>query len=231
VLGVSGVTDPYQTIERHLGLTRRCLEVLAECRNPVTIVTKSALVARDADLLADLAGHGAAGAFLSITTLDADLARRMEPRASSPVRRLEAIARLADAGVPVGVMVAPIIPGLNDHEVPAILKAAAENGARYAGYTVLRLPHAVRDLFLAWLEDHYPERASRIVNRIREVRGGELSDAQFGRRMRGEGVYADHIARLFEIAKRRNGFVDRRPAFSAAAFRRPAKSPAQPRLC
>src|SRR2546428_920355 len=158
VIALSGVTDPYQPVERQLRLTRRCLEVLAAWRNPVAVVTKSALVMRDRDLLATLAQVNAAVVFLSITTLETRLARMMEPRASSPARRLEAISTLAQAGIPVGVMVAPIIPGLTDHEMPAILKVAARAGARFAGHTIVRLPYGVGDLFTRWLATHYPHR-------------------------------------------------------------------------
>src|SRR5581483_38534 len=184
VLGLSGVTDPYQPVERRLRLTRRCLEVLAEFRNPVAVVTKSHLVARDADLLTDLAGHGAAAAFLSITTLDGELARVLEPRATQPAGRLAALDDLRRAGVPAGVLVAPVIPGLNDYEIPSVLEAAARAGARFAGYVILRLPHGVADLFTAWLERHFPDRKEKVLGRIRDLRGGRLNEPRFGRRMR-----------------------------------------------
>jgi DNA repair photolyase len=221
VLGLSGVTDPYQPIERRLGLTRRCLEVLAEFRNPVAIVTKNRLVARDADLLGELAGHSAAAVFLSITTLDAALAGVLEPRAARPAARLEAVAELRRAGVPAGVLVAPVIPGLNDHEIPSVLAAAAEAGARHAGYVVLRLPHGVADLFAAWLERHFPDGKEKVLGRIRDMRGGHLNDPRFGRRMRGEGVLAAQIKSLFALGCRRAGITGRGPALSTAAFRRP----------
>ncbi|MEZ4215835.1 MAG: PA0069 family radical SAM protein [Myxococcota bacterium] len=222
VVAMSGVTDAYQPIERRLRLTRRCLEVLAEFRNPVGIVTKSALVARDADVLGALARVGAARVDVSITTLDAALARSLEPRASHPARRLGAIEALARAGVPVGVMVAPVIPGLNDAEIPRILRAAKDAGASSAGSIVLRLPHGVKELFAEWLERCVPERRARVLARIRDVRGGALSDPRFGTRMRGEGLYAEQIRALFELHRRRAGLDAPPPALSAAHFRRPA---------
>src|SRR5262245_7728958 len=173
VIAISGVTDAYQPIERELRLTRRCLEVLAEFRNPALLVTKNHLVARDRDLLGDLARDRAAGVFLSVTSLDGELQRTMAPRASAPDRRLAAIRMLAEAGVAVGVLVAPIIPGLTDHEMPAILCAAAEAGARFAGYVPLRLPYAVKDLFDRWLGDHFPDRKEKVLRRIRDLRGGK----------------------------------------------------------
>lgn len=221
VLALSGVTDPFQPIERRLEITRRCLEVLAETRNPVAVVTKNRLVTRDADLLAELARHGAAAVYLSITTLDAELTRRMEPRTSHPRRRLEALGELAAAGVPCGVLVAPVIPALTDHEVPAILEAAAAAGAGFAGYVLLRLPGAVAGLFEGWLEEHFPDRKKKVLNRVRSLRGGRLNDPRFGRRMRGEGPFAEQVEALFETARRRHGLARRGPQLSTAAFRRP----------
>jgi DNA repair photolyase len=222
VVALSGVTDCYQPVEAKLRLTRGCLEVLAEFRNPAVVVTKNGLVARDADLLAELARHDAASVLVSVTTLDPELRRALEPRASSPERRLAAIRALHDAGVPVGVLVAPIIPGLNDHEIPAILAAAAEAGAGFAGKVVLRLPHAVAPLFEAWLRRHRPERADHVLARIRDVREGRINDPRFGTRMRGTGEYADQIHALFEVAARRAGLAREGPELSTAAFRRPA---------
>lgn len=222
VLALSGVTDPYQPVERKLEITRRCLEVLAEAGNPVGVITKSSLVARDADLLGELARHGAAVVSISITTLDGETARTMEPRAAHPRRRLEAIARLAEAGVPVGVMVAPILPGLTDHEIPRILEAAAEASARFAAYTLLRLPGAVAGLFEGWLEEHFPERKERVLNRVRDIRGGKLSESRFHHRMHGQGPIAQHIRGLFHSARRRHGLDETGPELSTAAFRRPA---------
>lgn len=227
VLGMSGVTDPYQPVERRLELTRRCLEVLAEMRHPVAVVTKNPMVARDVDLLADLAAHGAASVDVSITTLDVDLARRMEPRAGHPRRRLEAVRRLSEAGVPVNVLIAPVLPGLTDHELPALVEAAAEAGARDVAFLVLRLPGAVEGLFVDWLEQHYPERKKKVLSRLRSLRGGRLHDGRFGHRMRGEGVFADQIRQVFELARRRHGLGGqgrggrRRLELSTRAFRRP----------
>lgn len=218
-LGISGVTDAYQPVERKLRLTRQCLEVLRDFRNPVAIVTKNHLVARDADVLADLARHQAAMVFVSLTTLDNDLAGRWEPRASRPAGRLAAIRELSAAGVPVGIMVAPLAPGLNDHEAPAILQAAAEAGAKFAGYTMLRLPHGVADLFERWLEQHFPERKDKVLGRVRDLRGGELNDYRFGSRMRGEGVLAKAMGDLFAVARTRAGLARRPPELSTKHFR------------
>ena len=187
MLGLSGVTDPYQPLERRLELTRRCLAVLAEFRQALVIITKNRLVTRDIDLIGELARHGAAGVFLSITTLDPELAGRLEPRTTRPAGRLEAIAELAAAGIPTGVMVAPIIPGLTEHEMPAILAAAARAGARQAGYTMVRLPLGVAELFQDWLGRHYPDRKDKVLGRIRGVREGKLNDVRFGVRMRARG--------------------------------------------
>lgn len=221
VVALSGVTDAYQPVERRLGLTRRCLEVLRDFRNPVAIVTKSRLVARDADLLGELARHDAAAVSISITTLDPELQRRMEPRAPRPALRLAAIEALARAGVPVGVLVAPVVPGLTDHELPAILRGAGEAGAGHAGYVVLRLPHGVKELVDEWLVRHFPERREKVMNRVRALRDGRLYDPRFGTRQRGEGLFAEQIAQLFEMGRRRAGIPDAHPVLSAAHFRRP----------
>jgi DNA repair photolyase len=227
VVALSGVTDPYQPAERRLELTRRCLAVLAEFKNPVVIVTKSFLVTRDVDLLAELARVDAASVLLSITTLDPQLQRRMEPYAAPPSKRLAAIEKLAAAGVPVGVMVAPVVPGLTDHESPKILEAAAAAGARFAGRVVLRLPHGVAELFESWLALHYPERREKVMARIRSVRGGATYDPRFGVRQRGTGFWADEMAALFDLARRRAGLAERGPTLSTAHFRRPAAPGAQ----
>lgn len=219
-LALSVATDCYQPVEKKLRLTRRCLEVLAEFRNPVAVITKNHLVTRDTDLLSDLARHDAASVAISLTTLDDDLRRRMEPRTSSPARRLAAIEKLAAAGIPVGVMTAPIIPGLNDHELPALLSAAAEAGATFAGYTLVRLPYAVAPLFEDWLARNFPDRKDKVLNRIRELRGDKLNDPRFGSRMTGEGIFADHVARLFQISRRRAGISKPKKPLSTAAFRR-----------
>jgi DNA repair photolyase len=231
VVALSGNTDCYQPAERKLELTRRCLEVFREFRNPVGVVTKSALVTRDTDLLGELAADGAAHVLVSITSLDANLARRMEPRAARPERRIEAIRTLSAAGVPAGVMVAPVVPGLNDEEIPRILRAAADAGAQSAAWVLLRLPRPVDDLFAAWLAQHFPERRQRVLGRIRECRAGRLSDSEFGRRMRGEGVYAEQIAALFRTAARGCGLDRPLPPLNTSAFRRPPRAGEQLRLC
>jgi DNA repair photolyase len=220
-ISFSGVTDCYQPIERKLKLTRQCLEVCAEFRNPVGIVTKNALVTRDADVLADLARDKAAVVFLSITTLDSDLAGNLEPRASRPAARLAAVETLTKAGVPVGVMTAPMIPGLTDHELPALLTAARDAGAQFAGYTALRLPYAVAPLFEAWLERHAPTQKEKVLGRVREMRGGRLNESKFGNRMRGEGEWAEVLRDLFRMTCRRLGLNRTSPDLSTAAFRRP----------
>jgi len=220
VIFMSGVTDCYQPVERKLKLTRRCLEVLAEFRNPVFIVTKNHLVTRDVDLLSELARYHATGVFLSITTLDTELRKVMEPRTSPPAARLAAIRELAAAGIPVGVNVAPIVPGLTDHEMPAILKAAAEAGATSAGYTVVRLPYAVAPLFEKWLESHFPDRKEKVLNRLRAMHGGKLYDSQWGKRFSGEGIFAEQIAQMFEVARRKAGIANDTRELSTAAFRR-----------
>src|ERR687889_116978 len=224
VLSASGVTDCYQPIEKKLRLTRRCLEILVEFRNPVAIFTKNHLATRDMDLFSKLARHQAAVVTISLTTLDDDLRRVMEPRTSRPVRRLAAIQALARASIPVGVMIAPVIPGLNDHELPGLLSAAAEAGAGFAAYTPVRLPHAVRPLFEDWLARHFPDRKEKVLNRIRSMRGGKLNDARVGSRMRGEGIFADQISQLFELSCRRAGLEGRRfPRLSTAAFLGPGE--------
>lgn len=220
VIAISGVTDAFQPIERKLEVTRRCLGVLAEFRNPVAIITKNNLVTRDIDHLQELARFNAARVFVSITTLDPKLANRMEPRASTPELRLAALETLASAGVPVGVMVAPIIPAITDHEIPAILAAAKKAGAQWAGKVVLRLPWAVAPLFERWLDEHFPDRKDKVLNRVRDLRGGKLYDAQWGLRGRGEGAFADGMAALFDVTCRRLGLNERDDAMSVAAFRR-----------
>ncbi len=221
VVAISGVTDGYQPVERRLRITRGCLEVLAEFRNPVSIITKSAGVTRDLDVLRDLAGHDAASVAVSVTTLDPELARRLEPRAAQPRARLAAIRALAGAGIPAGVMVAPIIPGLTDDEMPRILDAAAAAGASWAGRVLLRLPHGVGEIFDDWLRTHRPERRDRVMRRVLEVGGGRTYDARFGVRQRGSGVHARQIGELFELARTRAGLAPRGPELSTASFRRP----------
>ena len=220
-LSLSGVTDAYQPVERQLQVTRRCLEVLRDFRNPVGIVTKNFLVTRDLDLLAEMARWNGAHVLLSITTLDAELARRLEPRAASPARRLEAVRRLSQAGVPTSVMAAPVIPGLTDHELPSIIAAAAEHGAKDVHAIPLRLPGAVVEVFTAWLQEHYPDRVDRVLNRIRSLRGGKLNDANFHTRFRGEGHVAEGIAQMLRISKKRAGLPRPFPPLSVEHFRVP----------
>lgn len=222
-VALSGVTDPYQPVERRLGLTRKCLEVLAEFRNPVMIITKNALVQRDADLLQELASDGAACVCVSITTLDQDLVRVMEPRAVTSEKRLETLANLRERGIPAGVLIGPVIPGLTDHETPRILEAAGKAGASFASYIVLRLPFGLKALFEQWLDTHFPLRKDRVLNHIRAVRNGKLNDATFGARMRGVGAAADQMATLFQLSRRRAGILEERSQLSVSAFRNPAK--------
>ncbi|MEX2532071.1 MAG: PA0069 family radical SAM protein [Gemmatimonadota bacterium] len=224
-LVMSGVTDPYQPLERKLRVTRRCLEVLARARHPVAIITKSRLVERDVDLLATLAAHDAAHVTISITTLDRRLQRSLEPRASPPEHRIAAIRTLAEAGIPVAVNVAPIIPGLTDHEMPAILEAAGRAGATAAGYVSLRLPGAVRPIFLEWLDTHCPDRSGKVRSRLRSLHGGGLYDPAFGRRMRGSGPYADQIRSLFHAGRQRAGLGRRLIDLDVRHFRRPSRAP------
>jgi len=221
VLAMSGVTDCYQPVEKRLELTRRCLEVLLEFRNPVMIVTKNYLVARDIDILSELAKHQGAAVFISLTTLDEKLSGLMEPRASRPTRRLAAISALSRAGIPVGYLQAPMIPGFTDSEAPAIAKAAAGAGARFAGYVALRLPHGVKELFESWLELHYPGKKDKILNRVRAVRRGMLNDPNFHSRMKGEGIFAEQMADLFRLACNKAGIHERSPRLSTGQFRRP----------
>ena len=204
-------TDPYQPLERRLQITRGVLEVLARCRHPVTIVTKSAAILRDVDLLAPMAADGLAMVCVSVTSLDAELARKLEPRAAAPHRRLQAIEQLSAAGIPVGAMVAPIIPGLTDHQLEAILAAVVRAGASQASYVLLRLPYEIKDLFEGWLQAHAPLRKDHVLALVRACRGGRLNDPAFGRRMRGEGAYAQLIARRFAVARHKHGLkpIDR----------------------
>jgi DNA repair photolyase len=203
VVAMGTNTDPYQPVERDLKITRQILRVLSDFNNPVGIVTKNHLVTRDIDILGDMAKRNLAEVFLSVTTLDRDLARTMEPRASAPHRRLDAIRELAAAGIPVGVMTAPMIPGLNDHEMESILDAAAAAGATRAGYTALRLPLEIKELFEEWLRANRPDRADRVLSLIRQIRGGELYKAEFGTRMRGEGPIAQLLGKRFAAAVKR----------------------------
>jgi DNA repair photolyase len=196
-------TDPYQPVERRLEVTRSILAVLAKCRHPVSIVTKGVLVARDIDLLADLARDNLTSVIMSLTTMDAGIKRTLEPRAASPQARLKVMRALSEAGVPVGVLVAPVVPAITDHEMENLLEAAAEAGARMAGYVLLRLPYEVKDLFREWLTQHYPQRANHVMSLVRDARGGRDNDPNFGTRMRGTGAYAELLRTRFKLACRR----------------------------
>ena len=217
---MSGITDCYQPAERKLEITRRCLGVLARFRNPLGIITKNALVARDIDHLAELARHRAVVVYLSVTTLDSELGRILEPRASSPRARLETVRRLAEAGIPAGVNIAPLIPGLNDSEMPAIVEAAAAHGASFAGYSFVRLPGAVAEVFGDWLDRHRPMAKEKILGRIRASHGGKLNSQQPAERMRGSGEAAVQWRALFHACCRKHGLATRQPELSLAAFRR-----------
>jgi DNA repair photolyase len=220
-IALSGVTDCYQPVERQFRLTRGCLEVAVEARQPMSIITKNALVLRDLDLLAELAAHNLVHVAVSVTTLDAALARSMEPRTSIPAARLRAIGALAAAGVPVRVFVAPVIPGLNDSEIPAILQAAREAGAHAAGYQLLRLPLTVAPVFREWLEREQPDRVVRIDGRIRASHDGKLNDSTFGARMRGSGLLAETVRNLFRLFARRYGLAGGLPDHDCTQFRPP----------
>lgn len=225
-------TDPYQPAERKFGITRGILEVCAEFNQPVGIVTKNALVERDLDVLVPMAQRRLVNVFLSVNNLDHELARRLEPRCTAPARRLQAIRTLAQAGVPVGVLVAPVIPFLNDDQIEAVLEAAYDAGANQAGYVVLRLPYEVKSLFRDWLERHYPLKAKHVMSRVQAMRGGRDNDPKFGSRMRGEGEFAELLSKRFAIAKRRIGFdardrMQRNAALDTRQFRVPGASSGQ----
>jgi DNA repair photolyase len=221
-------TDPYQPVERKLRITRGILEVLHELRHPLTIVTKGALILRDLDVLARLAADNLVAVMVSLTTLDDDLKRRMEPRTAGPQQRLSVVRELAQAGIPTGVMLAPIIPALNDHELERMAEQAAASGARAAGYVLLRLPHEVKPLFIEWLEEHYPDRAEHVLSLVRQMRGGELNDPRFHNRQRGAGPYAELLRSRFERARRLYGLNDD-SAFdlNTSSFRRPRRDDGQ----
>jgi DNA repair photolyase len=221
VIAMSGVTDCYQPIERRLKLTRGCLKVLAEFRNPAAIITKNNLVTRDIDYLSELASYQAATVFISLTTLDSELRRVMEPRTSPPTARLAAIRALTKAGVPVGVLLAPVVPGLTDHEMPALVAAAVEAGAKFAGYVTLRLPYSMAHLFEQWLTTHFPLKKDKVLDRIRALREGKMNESAFGARMRGHGIFAEQMEQLFEVACRKAGIAGKSPNLSTASFRRP----------
>ena len=221
-LGVN--TDAYQPVERRLGITRAILGVLAETRHPVSLITKSALIERDLDLLAGLARDGLVEVRFSVTTLDDELARRMEPRAARPARRLAAMARLAAAGIPVGVLFAPLIPALNDHELEAVLEAACAAGAESAGYVVLRLPHELKELFAEWLAQHFPGRAGHVMSVLAQLRGGRINDPRFGHRMRGEGVFAELYRQRLRKTCAHLGLNRVRRELNVALFRPPTEA-------
>ena len=221
---IGGNTDPYQPQERTLRVTREIIEVMARFRHPMSVITKSALITRDIDLLGPMGEAGFARAAVSITTLDRGLARTMEPRAATPERRLAAVRQLTAAGVPVSVMFAPVIPGLNDHELEGVLQRAAEAGAFSAGYVVLRLPLEIKDLFREWLDANVPDRASRVMSLVRQMRGGKDYDAQWGQRMKGEGPIADVISQRFKIARRRFGLDKSLPPLDVTQFKVPPKA-------
>ena len=228
VLGTN--TDPYQPIENRYGITRGILEVLDEFRHPASIVTKSSSILRDLDLLGRMAAANRVHVYVSVTTLDRKLAHTMEPRASAPRQRLEALRVLTEAGVPCGVLTAPVIPALNDHELESILEAAAEAGVREAGYILLRLPHEVAPLFEEWLLTHYPNRAKHVLSVMRQMRGGALYRAEWGKRMSGTGPFAELLRRRFETACRRLGLTRKRPDLDTGSFRIPAQRGDQPAL-
>lgn len=220
-IAMSGATDCYQPAERQFRLTRRCLEVCAELRHPIFIITKNALVTRDLDVLAELARHQCVGVHVSVTSLDPELAGKLEPRASRPAARLRAIRELSAAGIPVGVLVAPVISGLTDHEMPAILEAAASAGAKRAGYVMLRLPHAVKDVFTQWLDDHEPGKKGRILDRVQQLSGGKLYRSDWGTRMKGTGLLAEQTRQIFDVSVRRAGLNQEQFTLSTEHFRRP----------
>ncbi|MDA0587882.1 MAG: PA0069 family radical SAM protein [Planctomycetota bacterium] len=229
-IAFSGVTDCYQPAEREFRLTRQCLEIALECRQPVSIVTKNALVIRDLDLLKPLAELNLVHVFLSVTTLDPELARVMEPRTSIPAARLRAVKMLAEANVPAGVMVAPIIPGLNDSEMPAILAEAKAAGAERASYIMLRLPLTVEPVFMEWLERTQPDKRARVEGRIRNTRDGNLSSSKFGERMRGSGEFAEQIKNMFQVFVRKYGLDQKLPPLDCSQFQRPDPDPVQLKL-
>jgi DNA repair photolyase len=230
LIALGANTDPYQPAERRLAITRSVLEVLSECNVPVGITTKSALVTRDIDILRPMAAKDLIRVFMSIGTLDHDLSRKLEPRANSPTRRMEAIQQLSEAGIPVGVFTSPLIPAINDREMEKVLEAAAAAGARYAGYVVLRLPLEVRDLFVEWLEQHFPLRAKHVMSLVQQMRQGRDYDSTFGTRMKGTGVYSDLIAQRFKVACARLGLNTERAGMTTQMFRPPTASHPQSEL-
>lgn len=223
-IALSGNTDPYQPAERHFQLTRECLRVLSEFRNPVAIVTKNYLVTRDIDILKTLSEYNAALVAISVTTLDPNLARAMEPRASQPEYRLKAIQKLSENTIPTMVMIAPVIPGLTDHEIPNIIQRAVDAGAEQVGYIMLRLPYGVKELFQNWLEVHYPNKKNKVLNRILSIRGGKLNSNEFYDRMSGSGIFSEQIRKIFEVACRKAGIEGNKFELSIENFRCPGAS-------
>lgn len=223
IVVMSGVTDCYQPLERKYQLTRQALEIMLEFKNPVGLITKNNLIVRDADILEQLAKENLVVAYISITTLNADLGRELEPRTSSPQGRLKAIEELSKRGVPIGVNLAPMIPGLTDHEIPEILKAARDAGAKYAGMTPLRLPYSVKDIFSQWLDDHRPDSKAKVLSYLQDIRGGKLNDSQFGSRMTGEGPRAENMHKMFDLFYRKYGFGEEKLELATEKFRRPTK--------
>lgn len=220
-LVMSGVTDPYQPIEKDLKITRRCVEVLSESNHPLVIITKNYLVTRDIDLLTNLASKSAVKVVISITSLDVGLINNMEPRTSRPQKRLKAVRELTEAGIPVHVNIAPIIPGLTDEEIVPIMEAAAESGAESVSYTILRLPYGVKDLFVKWLNDHVPNRKSKVINKIKSLKDGQLNRSEFGVRFKGEGAYGTQIKQMFEIHSKRLGLNSKKEPLNCSFFKRP----------
>jgi DNA repair photolyase len=220
IVCLSGNTDCYQPVERKFEITRASLRVFLDFRNPVSVITKNYLVTRDIDILKDLAERNLAVVMISVTTLDAGITKKLEPRTSAPHRRLEAIELLARNNIPVGVNVAPVIPGLNDEEIPAILNSAREAGARFAGYIMLRLPYRVKDLFIEWIRREYPLKSDRVINRIKQVRDGEMSCSVFGERLRGTGIIAKNIEQLFSLSCRKYSLDTSKPELDTTQFRR-----------
>ena len=227
VLALSGVTDCYQPVERKLEITRRLLEILLEFGNPVRVITKNHLITRDVDILQKMAAKNLVHAHLSITTLDPELSRVMEPRGASPHMRLKAVHTLSQAGIPVAVMASPMVPGLNDHELPQILQKAAEAGARSGGYIPIRLPGAVAQVFVDWLEANFPDRKEKVLHRICELRGGRLNDPNFHTRFTGVGKAADNLHRLYQVGLKRSGLQQDLPELTLQHFSREAKKPEQ----
>ncbi len=222
IIMFSGNTDCYQPIERKLQLTRKCLEVCLKFGNPVSIITKNFLVVRDIDIITELAKKNLVSVMLTITSLDKDLTSKMEPRTSTPERRLKAIEEIAKNKIPVGVMIAPVIPGLNDEEIPEIVREGAICGAVFAGYTILRLPYSVKDLFIDWLNREFPDRVNKILNRIKDIRGGKLNENEFRKRFKGEGEFAEAIRNLFIISCRKNNINLKKIELTTEHFKKPS---------